>query len=186
MGEQWQGGGAGFDTVALVTLGTGVGAGIVTHGQLLAGAHGSAGEIGHICVEPQETIPCSCGNYGCLEQYCSAPGLVRQAQQAGLGDISPKELFLLAQAGNQTARTVTDRACDILGRGIAALCSLLDPDVVVLGGGISLAGEFLRVSVERSFQKYVFHASQDTQIRLAVLGNDAGIYGAARLAMESR
>jgi glucokinase len=184
VGEQWQGGGAGFDSVALVTLGTGVGAGIVLHGQLLAGAHGSAGELGHICVNPRETSPCSCGNFGCLEQYCSAPGLTKLAVQAGLGSLSPKELFLRAEAGERAARAVTDQACDILGRGIAAFCSVLDPDVVVLGGGVSQAGEFLRSSVETAFQRYVFHASRDIQIRLAVLGNQAGMYGAARLAME--
>lgn len=183
LGEQWQGGGAGFDTVALVTLGTGVGAGIVTHGRLWAGAHGSAGELGHLCVDPQETTPCSCGNFGCLEQYCSAPGLTRLAAQAGLGNISPKELFALAQQGNPAAGQVTAHACDILGRGIAALGSLLDPDVILLGGGVSQAGEPLRAAVESAFQKYVFHASRDIQIRLATLGNDAGIYGAARLAM---
>jgi glucokinase len=109
---------------------------------------------------------------------------MRLAKQAGLGDISPERLFALAREGDSPARQVTDRACDILGRGIAGLCSLLDPDAVVLGGGVSRAGEFLRAAVEGAFRKYVFHASRDTEIRLAALGNDAGIYGAARLAMD--
>ncbi len=185
LGEQWQGSGAGLQDILLVTLGTGVGAGIVEDGELRYGAHGSAGELGHICVDPQETMPCSCGRYGCLEQYCSASGIVRMAKRAGLSIQTPKELFAMVAVSEETACTVADDVCSILGRGIAAACDLLDPEAVILGGGISQAGEALRSRVERAFQRHIFHACQDTKILLASLGNDAGLYGTARLAMEA-
>ena len=184
LGEQWQGSGKGFRNVLLVTLGTGVGAGIVQSGRLLPGCHGAAGELGHICMNPEETEPCSCGNSGCLEQYCSATGIVRLGAKAGLRADTAKEVFSLAESGNETAMAVVDKACDYLGRGLAAACCAIDPEVILLGGGVSKAGELLRFKVETAFQKYAFHACRGTQIRLASLGNDAGIFGAARLAME--
>lgn len=184
MGEQWQGGGRGFGSILLVTLGTGVGAGVVQEGALLSGCHGAAGELGHICMDPHEPDLCSCGNRGCLEQYCSASGIVRLARMAGLGAITAKDVFQLAASGHEAAMTVVDKACDILGRGLAAACCTLDPDAIVLGGGVSKAGELLRSKVETAFQTYAFHACRGTEIRLAMLGNDAGIFGAAKLAME--
>lgn len=184
LGEQWQGGGRGYRDVLMVTLGTGVGAGLVLDGRLLPGSHGAAGELGHLCVEPGETLPCSCGGRGCLEQYASATGLVRLAGEAGLGPISAKELFDLARAGQETALQLVDTACEKLGRGLAMACCAFDPEIIVLGGGVSRAGEFLRLRVETWFQKYAFHACRSTPLVLATLGNDAGIYGAARLVME--
>lgn len=184
IGEQWLGGGMGFNSILLATLGTGVGAGVVQDGALLAGSHGAAGELGHLCMDPTEPDACSCGNHGCLEQYCSATGIARLARQAGLGERTAKDVFDLAAAGNGTAMAVVDRACDILGQGLAAACCTIDPEAIVLGGGVSKAGELLRTKVEAAFQKYAFHACRGTEICLATLGNDAGIYGAARLAME--
>ena len=182
-GEHWKGSGAGFSSVLLITLGTGIGAGVVLNQRLVVGSHGAAGEIGHICVNPQEPDACSCGNRGCLEQYASATGISRLALQAGLGRIEAKEVFDLAKAGNAAALAVVDRASDLLGRGIAAACTVIDPEAVVLGGGVSMAGEFLRLRVEAAFLKYAFHACRDTKICLAALGGEAGIYGNARLAM---
>jgi len=184
LGEQWQGGGRGHSSVLMVTLGTGVGAGVVQAGSLLTGCHGAAGELGHICMNPDESAPCSCGNRGCLEQYCSATGIAAMAARAGLGTLTAKKIFDLTAAGNPAATAVVDRACDILGRGLAAACCTLDPEAIVLGGGVARAGELLRKKTEAAFQKYAFHACRDTAICLATLGNDAGIYGAARLAME--
>lgn len=184
VGEHWLGGGAGHASILLVTLGTGVGGGIVHHGHIITGAHGAAAEIGHICVVPSETEPCGCGNHGCLEQYCSATGISRLAKKAGLGDLTAKDIFDRAAAGEEAALSVVDTACDLLGRGIASVCAVFDPEAVVLGGGVSRAGEFLRARVERAFQRYAFHACRETRIRLATLGNDAGIYGTARLAMR--
>ncbi len=184
MGEYWLGGGMGFRSVLLVTLGTGVGGGLVRDGVLLTGEHGAAGEIGHIPVEPTETESCGCGNRGCLEQYASATGIARLARLAGLGDITAKDVFDRAAMGDEAASAVADRACDYLGRGLAAACAVFDPEAVVLGGGVAKAGELLRLRVEDAFHRYAFHACRETHIRLASLGNDAGIYGCARLAME--
>ena len=184
LGEQWLGAGKGHRNVMMVTLGTGVGAGIVIGGRLLEGVHGAGGEIGHICIEPRETEPCHCGNRGCLEQYCSARGISRLARRAGLGELGAREVFQQAGAGREEAVAVVDQACDYLGRGIAAACTALDPEMVVLGGGVAKAGEYLRVRVESAFLKYAFHACRSTRICLATLGNDAGICGNARLAMQ--
>lgn len=182
VGEQWQGGGREYESILLATIGTGVGGGIVFGGHLIQGAHGAGAEIGHICVEPAETEPCTCGNKGCLEHYCSATGIARMAEKAGLGRLTAKDVFDLARSGDAVALSVVDRACDILGRGLAAACAVIDPEAIVLGGGVSRAGEFLRVRVESAFRKYAFHACRETAVCLAQLGNDAGIYGAARLA----
>lgn len=184
LGECWRGSGRGFGSVLTVTLGTGVGAGFVWDGKILSGAHGAAGEIGHICLNPDETEPCTCGNRGCLEQLAGARGITALAQRAGLGPLSAKELFSMAAAGDEKALSVTDRACDALGRGLAAACAALDPEAVLLGGGVARAGEFLRVGVEKAYRRYAFHACRDTKILLASLGPDAGLYGCARLAME--
>ena len=185
VGEQWRGGGAGHSSVMLVTLGTGVGAGIVYNGLLMPGSHGAAGELGHICVRPEETEACACGNCGCLEQYCSATGISLLAARAGLGRMEAKDVFDRAKAGDAAALAVVEEACDLLGRGIAAACTAIDPEAVVLGGGVSRAGEFFRLRAEAAFQKYAFHACRGTKVLLAKLGSDAGIYGNARLAMQS-
>lgn len=184
VGEQWKGGGREFSSILLVTLGTGVGGGLVHNGRLIHGMHGAAAEIGHLCVDPTETEVCSCGNRGCLEYYCSATGIARMAERTGLGHITAKDVFSLAEAGDGAALAVADRSCDILGRGLAAVCAVFDPEAIVLGGGVSRAGEFLRVRVEAAFRKYAFHACRSTAVLLAELGNDAGIYGTARLAMD--
>ena len=185
LGEQWRGGGVGYGSILMVTLGTGVGGGIVYGGELLTGAHGAGGEIGHICVVPTEEEACTCGNHGCLEQYCSATGIARLARKAGLGELTAKDVFDRAGAGDPVALSVVETACDLLGRGIAASCAVFDPEAVVLGGGVSKAGEFLRIRVEQAFRRYAFHACRETRICLATLGNDAGIYGMARLAMQA-
>lgn len=183
LGEQWLGAGMGYKSVLMVTLGTGVGGGVIHHGHIITGSHGAAAEIGHICVDPLEPEPCHCGNHGCLEHYCSATGITRLARRAGLGELTAKEIFDRAAAGDGAALAVVDKACDYLGRGIAAACAVFDPEAVILGGGVSRAGEFLRIRVDQAFEKYAFHACRETRICLASLGNDAGIYGAARLAM---
>lgn len=182
-GEQWKGGGVGFKSILLVTLGTGVGGGVTLDDRIVVGAHGACGEIGHINVEPRETERCNCGGSGCLEQYCSATGISRLARKAGLGNLTSKEIFEIAAEGSELAVEVVDRACDYLGRGLSAVCAVFDPEAIVIGGGVSRAGEYLRLRAEEAFQKYAFHACRETIVGLAVLGNDAGMYGCARLAM---
>ncbi len=183
LGEAWYGVGRGYHSILLVTLGTGVGGGLVQNGVLLNGGHGAAGELGHIPVEPAETETCNCGHRGCLEQYASATGIARLARLAGLGELTAKDVFERAARGDEACAAVADRACDYLGRGLAAACVTFDPEAVILGGGVAKAGETLRARVEDAFRRYAFHACRETRVLLATLGNDAGIYGCARLAM---
>lgn len=181
LGECWQGAGREMDSLLLVTLGTGVGGGLVLHGDVVAGAHGSAGEIGHMTVNPDETQPCSCGKRGCLEQYASAGGIVRLAQAAGLRVESAKEVSDLAVWGNERARAVLEKAGRLLGLALSYAACLVDVDGILLGGGVAAAGEWLLNPVRDAFYANVFHAASSTKLALASLGNDAGLYGAARL-----
>ena len=185
LGEQRLGGGKGFESVLFVALGTGVGAGVVLDGRLRVGARGTAGELGHLCWDPTDTAAqCTCGHIGCLEQYCSATGIVRLAVQAGVTGMSCKQVMDAAAAGDKTLEAVVDKACDILGWGIASACAIVDPAAVVLGGGVALAGEYLRLKVQDAFEKYAFHACLGTEIHLATLGSDAGMIGTALYAMD--
>lgn len=181
LGECWQGAGREMDSLLLVTLGTGVGGGLVLHGDVLAGAHGSAGEIGHMTVNPDETRLCSCGKRGCLEQYASAGGIVRLAREAGLLVESAKEVSDLAVWGNERARAVLEKAGRLLGLALSYAACLVDVDGILLGGGVAAAGEWLLNPVRDAFAANVFHAASSTKLALASLGNDAGLYGAARL-----
>lgn len=181
LGECWQGAGREMDSLLLVTLGTGVGGGLVLHGDVVAGAHGSAGEIGHMTVNPNETQLCSCGKRGCLEQYASAGGIVRLAQAAGLRVESAKEVSDLAVWGNERARAVLEKAGRLLGLALSYAACLVDVDGILIGGGVAAAGEWLLNPVRDAFYANVFHAASSTKLALASLGNDAGLYGAARL-----
>ena len=194
LGECWKGGGAGCDTMALITLGTGVGGGLVVNGRVLPGAHGAGGEIGHIVLCPEETQPCNCGNYGCAEQYCSATGIVRLAKKAlATGkasalagkDFTCKDIFQCAAQGDELSRQVLEQAYDYLARLTAAVCNVADPQAVVFGGGVSRAGAPLLEGVARYLPKYIFHAASAVELRLATLCNDAGIYGAFRLIAQN-
>ncbi len=185
LGEQWQGAGRGYDACLTVTLGTGIGAGFVLDGKLLSGAHGAMGEIGHLSMNPDEPEACSCGLHGCLEQYASATGLCRLARRAGLGALSAQEICDRAKAGDAAAGEVLAECCRILGRGLAMAACALDPAAIVLGGGLSQAGEYLRLRTQSAFRAFAFHACRSTHILLAQLGNDAGIYGAAKYAADA-
>lgn len=188
-GEMWQGGGRGCHSMVLVTLGTGVGGGIIVGGRILAGATGAGGEIGHIHIEDNETEQCGCGNRGCLEQYASATGIVRLARRRLAqddrrsllreGELSAKSVFDAVKAGDDVAMEIAERFGDYLGKGLAAVAAVVNPEVFVIGGGVSKAGEILISYVAPCFQKYVFAPCTGTKFVLAKLGNDAGIYGAA-------
>ena len=185
LGEQRLGGGKGFESILFVALGTGVGAGVVLDGKVRAGAHGAAGELGHLCWDPTDAAPpCTCGRRGCLEQYCSATGIVRLAALAGRPGLTCKQVLDGAAAGDEQLAAVAEKAFDILGWGIAGACAVTDPETVVLGGGVALAGEYIRAGVQAAFDRYAFHACVGTQIRLATLGSDAGLLGAALFAAE--
>lgn len=186
LGECWQGAGDGVDSLLLVTLGTGVGGGLVLNGNVWTGAHGSAGEIGHMTVHPDETRPCTCGKRGCLEQYVSASGITRLAQAAGLAVESAKEVSGLAAEGNELAQAVLEKAGRLLGLALSNAACLMDVDCILLGGGVAAAGEWLLAPVRDAFSANVFHAAADTRLGLARLGNDAGLYGAARLVLNGQ
>ena len=196
LGEFWKGGGQGCDNMVFVTLGTGVGGGIVVEGNLLHGAHGSGAEIGHICVNPAETVRCNCGNYGCVEQYCSATGIVRLAKLylaanetatslREVENLTCKDIFDAAKAGDEAALAVLDQVYSYMGLFLANVCSTVNPEVVVIGGGVSKAGDMLVKGVEPYFHKHVFHAAGGAKFTMASLGNDAGAYGAFKLALDA-
>lgn len=191
LGEMWKGGGKGYANMVAVTLGTGVGGGIIVDGRLLAGATGAGGEIGHIHVNDEEQDACGCGNHGCLEQYASATGIVRLAKRAlhessqdsvlRSGEISAKTVFDAVKAGDALAMEVAEKFGEYLGKGLAAVAAVVNPEVFVIGGGVSKAGPVLLDYIEKYYKPYVFHGSRNAKFALATLGNDAGIYGAARL-----
>ena len=196
LGEYWKGGGQGCDNMIFVTLGTGVGGGIVVEGKLLHGAHGSGAEIGHMVLNRDETVPCNCGKYGCVEQYCSATGIVSLATKALAASdevtalrtneaITCKYIFDCAKAGDPMANRVLDQYYRYMGEFLGNLCDVVDPDAVVLGGGVSKAGQMLLDGTRPYFDKNVFHAASGARFALASLGNDAGAYGAFKLALDA-
>lgn len=191
LGEMWQGGGKGFSSIVMVTLGTGVGGGIIINGKMLYGTNGAGGEIGHICVNDDETEVCGCGKKGCLEQYTSATGITRMAERAlnntdrasklrNVQYISAKEIFDAAKEGDDLALELVENHGRILGKALASVACVCDPEAFVIGGGVSRAGEILLKTTAKYYQQYVFHACKATQFVLATLGNDAGIYGSAK------
>ena len=185
LGEVWQGAGTGARSLLLVTLGTGVGAGIVVNGVILTGAHGSGGEIGHIQVNPGEGEPCRCGKAGCLEQYASATGIVRLARRRGwTGDPTAKAVLDAARAGDAIARLAAEEAGRWLGLALSYVACAVDPEVILLGGGVARAGEVLLGPVRDQYRKSVFHGAAETPFALAALGNDAGMYVAVKLILQ--
>ena len=195
LGEMWKGGGEGEKNMIMVTLGTGVGGGIIIDGKMLVGANGAGGEIGHICVNYSEKDQCGCGNRGCLEQYASATGIVRLAKQK-LGqemratalnkeDVTAKDVFDAVKAGDEVAQEIAVEFGRYLGYGLANLAAIADPAVFVIGGGVSKAGEILLSYIEKPFMERAFFANKNVRFVLAQLGNDAGICGAAKMVLDA-
>lgn len=194
LGEMWQGGARGYENVVLVTLGTGVGGGIIVESKILSGATGSGGEIGHMHVNDEEEIACNCGNRGCLEQYVSATGVVRLANEklaesdrpSSLRNtqVSAKDVWDAAKAGDPIAIEVAEDFGWYLGKALAAVASVVNPEIFVIGGGVSKAGNILIDYIQKSYQKYAFTGCRGALFTLAKLGNDAGIYGAARMVLN--
>ena len=193
-GEMWQGGGKGYDSIVAVTLGTGVGGGIIIKGKLLAGSSGAGGEIGHMHLVDGETEECGCGNKGCLEQYTSATGIVRLARRRLEKDAAPsilreaelsaKAVFDAVKAGDAVATEIAEEFGEYLGKGLAMIASVVNPEAFVISGGVSKAGEILFTFIEPPFRKYVFRQCRNAKFVLATLGSDAGIYGAAGLILR--
>ena len=200
LGEMWLGAGKGRKNIIMVTLGTGVGGGIIIDGKPLVGAHGAGGEIGHLCVNYEETDHCGCGNTGCLEQYASATGIVnltRRYADEYEGDsqlkvlidngeeVTAKTVFDLAKEGDALALIVYKNFSRYLGLAAANIGSTLNPSKIVIGGGVSAAGDFLLDGVRKVFEENSFpQVRESTQLALATLGNDAGVIGAASLVLQ--
>lgn len=194
LGEAWKGGAEGYSDVVVVTLGTGIGGGIIVQGKMLVGANGAGGEIGHIHVVDDEEEACGCSNHGCLEQYGSATGVVRLAKRRLSEDnepsvlrdteISAKSVFDAVKAGDKVAGEIAERFGEYLGKGLAVVGCVTNPQIFVIGGGVSKAGEMLLPYIQKNYIKYTFHASRNAKFALAKLGNDAGIYGSAKLVIE--
>ena len=194
LGEMWQGGGKGHSNMVAVTLGTGVGGGIIIGGKIVTGATGAGGEIGHIHIEDAETEICGCKNHGCLEQYASATGVVRlakrrlakddKASSLRQGELSAKAVFDAVKAGDDVAIEIAQQFGDYLGKGLAAVAAVVNPEIFVVGGGVSKAGEILFDYIKPAYEKYAFHGCRGAEFALAILGNDAGIYGAAALVIN--
>lgn len=192
LGEMWKGGGQGYSDMVMVTLGTGVGGGIIIGGKILAGSTGAGGEIGHIHVNDSEERTCGCGNKGCLEQYASATGISYLATQHKKNwnghtvlkdDLSAKAVFDGVKAGDALCIEVAEDFGETLGKGLAVIASVVNPEAFVIGGGVSKAGEVLLSYIRPSFDKYAFHGARGAKLLLATLGNDAGMYGAAKLVL---
>lgn len=195
LGEMWQGGGKGSREMVMVTLGTGVGGGIIVDGKIVPGFNGAGGEIGHITVNNDEIEPCNCGQYGCLEQYASATGIVRMAKRklAKTGgettlrryaDLTAKDIFDEAKAGDEIALGLVDELGEILGGALSNLACVVNPETIVIGGGVSKAGDILLDVIKKHFIETSFHACRDTRFALASLGNDAGMYGCMQMILD--
>lgn len=194
LGEMWKGGAAGYQNVILVTLGTGVGGGIIVNGKIISGSHGAGGEIGHVHVEDGIEDACNCGNKGCLEQVASATGIVRLAKEAlkasdrpsllREGKVTAKAVFDALKEGDALAEEVVERFGKYLGTALSVFAGVVDPQVYVIGGGVSKAGPILLEYIQKYYKEYAFPACKDAAFVLAKLGNDAGIYGAAKLILS--
>ena len=195
LGEMWQGGAKGCKDVVMVTLGTGVGGGIIVNGKVVAGFNGAGGEIGHITVNSDEIEACNCGQYGCLEQYASATGIVRVAKRKlakvtedtnlrKYESLTAKDIFDEAKAGDTVAIELVDEVCGILGATLSNIACVVNPEVFVIGGGVSKAGDILIESIQKHYIETAFLACRDTKFALAGLGNDAGMYGCVQMLLD--
>ncbi len=194
LGEARFGAGSRYQSMVMITLGTGVGGGIILDGKIVPGSHGAAGEIGHLPIWDGAKTPCSCGNTGCLEQIGSATGLVRRARELleetdlpstlrSLGSFTAKDVMDRHGQGDAVADAVIAEAVDRLGCGMALVSCVVDPEVFVIGGGVSRAGEWLIRDLEQSFRRQAFHACRETGVVAASLGSEAGLWGAAALVL---
>lgn len=195
LGEMYKGGGKGYRNMIMVTLGTGVGGGVIINNNVIAGDTGSGGEIGHMNVNPHEKISCNCGRKGCLEQYASATGIARlgreilekescESKLRNIENITAKDVFDFAKENDELSVKVVEKFSSILGRALSNIACICNPEVFVIGGGVSKAGDMLLNNIKKYYLENAFHATVDTEFKLATLGNDAGIFGGAKLASE--
>ena len=194
LGELWKGAGAGYESLIMVTLGTGVGGGIVINGKVVAGSNGAGGEIGHAHVADEITDKCNCGCSGCLEQVASATGIARLAREELAAtdepsllreytSVSAKSVFDCVKKNDAVAIRIAERFGEYLGKALSIFAVVSDPQAIVIGGGVSKAGPILLDYIREPYRKYAFHGCKDVDFVLATLGNDAGIFGAAKLVL---
>ena len=194
LGEMFKGAGKGYKNLIMVTLGTGVGGGIIIDEEILVGTHGAGAEIGHITVNNDEPEHCGCGRHGCLEMYSSATGIVRLAKRRLANNqdetmlkadgVTAKDVFDAVKAGDKVAIEIAEQFGTYLGHALSNIAVVTDPEIVVIGGGVSKAGEIILDFIEKPYREKMFFANQLVKFVLAELGNDAGIYGAAKLALN--
>lgn len=197
LGEMWQGGGYGYNNIVFVTLGTGIGGGIIIDGKIVGGVNGAGGEFGHMPINIYEKEKCGCGKYGCLEQYASATGIVRKANELlndtkrvsslrTLENVTSKDVWTLAGQGDELCKETVSFFGVMLAQGLAAVACVCDPDIFVIGGGVSQAGAPVLDAIKPEYKKLAFHATEEAVFTIAKLGNDAGIYGCAYKVFSSQ
>ncbi len=195
LGEAWMGAGKGCKNLLMITLGTGIGGGVIINGRVVTGVKGAAGEIGHIYAGEDTEEKCNCGNRGCLEQFASATGMVRLLKKEleehpdeetlmKNKPLTAKDMWDAVKEGDRLAERAASKACYILGTGLSVAAGLLNPEMIIIGGGVSMSGDVIMPYIEKGFKDHVFHASADTVFKRATLGNDGGIYGAAALILS--
>ena len=195
LGEMWRGGGEGHKNAVMITLGTGVGGGVIVDGRIAPGHFGAGGEIGHMLINRAEKRKCGCGKSGHLEQYVSATGIAVKAKDVlagsdrpstlrGIADITAKDVFDHAKQGDEIALEIVDFVGRVLGEACSLISAVIDPEIFVIGGGVSRAGETLLAPVRQYFRSAVFHASEEARFAIAGLGNDAGMYGAVKMILD--
>lgn len=194
LGEMWQGGGKGYNNIIMVTLGTGVGGGVIYDGRILTGVRGAAGEIGHMTVDFNEPDSCNCGKHGCLEQFASATGIVKEAKRAlaksnnsslnKIENLTAKAVFDAAKEGDELALSLVDQLGRYLGVVASHVAAVIDPEAFVIGGGVSKAGTILTDVIKKHYEANVMYALKGKEFKLATLGNDAGIFGSAKMVID--
>ncbi|ARA99087.1 MULTISPECIES: ROK family glucokinase [Geobacillus] len=193
LGEMWKGAGGGARHLLFVTLGTGVGGGVISNGTIVRGTNGAGGELGHMTMVVDGGAPCNCGKTGCLETIASATGIVRitneklaadeQPSVLRGGEVTAKAVFDAAKAGDPLALQIVDEVTHYLGLALANAANVTNPEKIVIGGGVSKAGDILVEHVTTHFRRFAFpRVAAGAEIALATLGNDAGVIGGAWLA----
>lgn len=194
LGEYWKGNGS--KNMVFMAMNTGLGGGIVSGGSLVFGAHGGGGEIGHIVINRDEKEACTCGRYGCAEQYCSPPGIVRVARRHLAATKTPsvlrnaryfdyKNVLDAAASGDRIAKEIMDQVYDYAGQALASVCCVSNPDTIVLGGEFCKIGQSSLAGISKAFDKYIFHANENVRFELAALDTDACIHGAFKLVLDT-
>lgn len=196
LGEVWVGAAKGYDEVLGMAIGTGIGGAVISNGKIVPGKIGAAGEVGHIKLYPNGKL-CGCGQKGCFEAYASATGIIREANSRLMvnknnllyemtkdRELEAKDVFDAAKQGDKFSIDIVDDIAELISYGLGNILNILDPQIVVIGGGVALAGDLLFSKIREKLSKYALVPILETlEIKEAMLGNDAGIYGAAYLAM---